>query len=277
MSTIDNESNIEFLHQWQTARLALYGDGFQPNTTGPKSVTILTYFFRPEETADRYFPYTKCALYETWRHCGAMKTVIVSHAITPPVRAFANRFPGLVEIQVEPTLRSHPPGDIDSMSKDCNARLHTRFSTDEVLIVQDDGFPVRPGLDRFTGRFDFIGAPMRRPLWYVQIIGRFLRDWPSNGGFSLRSKKMCQLVSEEWNQHYCNESYPFRLDLSEDLFYTQTLPRASRKFRWSIHIAESKPAAQFSYDGSFSIPPEPDVFGFHSARGFRNVVRNLKD
>ncbi len=275
MSAVDNQNDIEVLRQWQRKRLVSYGDDFRPNRTGPSGITVLTYFFRPEETAERHFPYTKCAIYETWRHCGAMKTVIVSHAITPPVAEFANRFPDLVEIQVEPALRPRPPGDIDSMSTDCNVRLHTRFSTDEVLIIQDDGFPVRPGLERFTGRFDFIGAPMRRPFWYVQILGRILRDWPSNGGFSLRSKKMCKLVSDEWSRHYADK--PFDINQSEDLFYTQTLPRASREFRWSVHIAESKPAARFCYDGLFPVPPDPDVFGFHSARGFQAIVRDLKD
>ena len=241
MSTVDNANNVKTLRNWQCARLATYGDSAPLNKKGPDDVTILTYFFRPEETAASFFPYTKCALYETWRHCGAMKTVIVSHAVTPPVAEFADRFPGLVEIQVEPTLRSRPPGDIDSMSMDCNARLHTRFSTKEVLIVQDDGFPVRPSLDRFTGRFDFIGAPMRRPYWFVQVLGRILRDWPCNGGFSLRSHKMCRLVSNLWAKKYSGTA--FSADQTEDIFYTQTLPRSSFHFRWSVHVAESKPAS----------------------------------
>lgn len=275
MSTIDQNGDMEFLRQWQRAKLSAYGEGIPSFKSGPSGVTVLTYFFRPRETADAYFPYTKCALYETWRLCGAMKTVIVSHEITPPVAEFASRFPDLVEVQVEPTLRSHPPGDVDSMSTDCNANLHKRFSTPEVLIVQDDGFPLRPYLERFTGRFDFIGSPFRRPYWYVQIWGRLLRDWPCNGGFSLRSKKMCELVSEYWHRHY--EGKPFEVSQTEDLFYTETLPRRFREFRWSVHIAESKPASRFCFDGCIPYRPDPDVFGFHSARGFRAIVRDLRD
>lgn len=275
MSTIDKNSDVEFLRQWQRAKLSAYGEEIPSFKHGPSGVTVLTYFFRPRETADSYFPYTKCALYETWRLCGAMKTVIVSHEITPPVAEFANRFPVLVEVQVEPSLKSRPPGDVDSMSMDCNANLHKRFSTPEVLIVQDDGFPLRPHLERFTGRFDFIGSPMRRPYWYVQILGRLLRDWPCNGGFSLRSKKMCELVSGYWHRHY--EGKPFEVSQTEDLFYTETLPRRFRDFRRSVHIAESKPAARFCFDGCIPYRPCPDVFGFHSARGFRAVFRDLKD
>lgn len=275
MSTIDQNGDMEFLRQWQRAKLSAYGEGIPSFKSGPSGVTVLTYFFRPRETADAYFPYTKCALYETWRLCGAMKTVIVSHEITPPVTEFANRFPGLVEVQVEPSLKSRPPGDVDSMSTDCNANLHKRFSTPEVLIVQDDGFPLRPHLEQFTGRFDFVGSPMRRPYWFVQILGRLLRDWPCNGGFSLRSKKMCELVSDYWHRHY--EGKSFEVSQTEDLFYTETLPRRFRDFRRSVHIAESKPAARFCFDGCIPYRPCPDVFGFHSARGFRAVYRDLKD
>ena len=274
MSTVDASNDIETLRTWQRARLADYGANVPLDKRGPDGVTILTYFFRPEETAAAHFPFTKCALYETWRLCGAMKTVIVSHAITPPVAEFANRFPGLVDVQVEPSLKCKAPGDVDSMSTDCNSNLHKRFTTPEVLIVQDDGFPLRPHLEQFTGRFDFIGSPMRRPYWYVQILGRVLRDWPCNGGFSLRSKKMCELASAYWHHHY--EGKPFERSQTEDLFYTETLPRRFRQFRRSVHIAESKPAARFCFDGCIPYRPCPDVFGFHSARGFRAVLPDLK-
>ena len=137
------------------------------------------------------------------------------------------------------------------------------------------GMDAVPNVPRFTGRFDFVGSPMRRPYWYVQILGRILRDWPCNGGFSLRSKKMCKLVSSYWHRYY--EGKPFELDQTEDLFYTQTLPRRFREFRWAVHIAESKPAARFCFDGCLPYRPDPDVFGFHSARGFLAVVRDIKD
>ncbi len=276
MSTIDDKTNLETLREWQRGKLASYGvEGYHPHKTGPTTVTVLCYFFRTEESAALFFPYTKCAICETWRHCGAMKTVIVSHAMTKPVVDFANRFPNLVEVQVEPALRPRPPRDLNSMSKDCNSRLHSRFTTDEVLIIQDDGFPVRPLLNRFLGRYDFVGAPMRRPFWYIQLLGRLLRDWPSNGGFSLRSLRMCKLVSDFWNRHY--DGKPFDSSQSEDLFYTQTLPRTFRQFRWGVHIAESRPASLFSYDGCLPFRPDPNVFGFHSARGFRAILPDLKD
>ena len=273
MSLSDNIEQLNALRQWQNARLAAYGKGTPSFGKGPTDVTVLNYFFRPEEIAGDYFPYTQCAIYETWRHCGAMKTVIVSHALTKPVAEFANRFPDLVEVQIEPSLLSRSSGAIHSMSMDCNSRLHTRFSTSEVLIVQDDGFPVRPLLNRFLGRFDFIGAPFRRTSWHIQILGKIVRDWPSNGGFSLRSKRMCQLVAEFWHKKYADK--PFGPEQIEDMFYTRTFPRGSLFSRWRVHIAESRPAFEFCFYGGVEKKPDPNVFGFHSAEGFAAVVRGL--
>lgn len=275
MSLSDDMQSLNVLRQWQKARLVAYGKEVPSFAKGPADVTVLNYFFRPEEVAAEYFPYTKCALFETWRHCGAIKTVIVSHAPTKPVVEFANRFPNLVEVQIEPSLLLPNRRPIDAMSVDCNSRLHERFSTSEVLIVQDDGFPVRPLLNRFLGRFDFIGAPFRRDCWYVQVLGRILRDWPSNGGFSLRSKRMCRLVSEFWHREYANK--PFGPEQIEDMFYTKTFPHSSFFSRWRVHIAESRPAFEFCFYGGVQKEPLPDVFGFHSAGGFAAVARGLKE
>ena len=269
--TAEFKRNVEALRNWQLAKLATYGKGYEPICKGPSNITVLAYFFRPPEMAAVAFPFLKCAILETWRLCGAMKTVIVVHTLAKEVSVFAMQYPRLIEIQEEPTLR---PGDINSMSIDCITRLYSRFSTDEVLIVQDDGFPLRSGLERFSGRYDFIGAPFRRPFFFIQLLGRVLRDWPSNGGFSLRSRKMCRLVAEHWEIHDANT--PFDKTKIEDCYYTQTVPRSSLRFRWKMHIAESNVAFRFSYDGSISIPPPSDVFGFHGAGGFQAIVNRLK-
>ena len=266
MSTNNNRDNVESMKQWQRARLAAYGGEFRPKGPGPSNVTVLAYFFRPVETAETHFPYTKCAIFETWRHCGAMKTVIVSHAVTPPVADFANRYPDLVEIQVEPSLRPLPPGDIASMSADCNARLHTRFSTDEVLIVQSDGFPVRPGLEGFLGRYDYLGAPFVRRNWKTRLAGIWPRRAVGNGGFSLRSRKICKAAGARWPRF--RKGDPDRWTVREDVFYCLTLPLLSRSFRRTCSFAPLDVALRFSYDDLYEDPPDDPPFGFHGAGAF---------
>ena len=271
MSATDNREYIKRLHRWQEARLAAYGKALPDFQKGPTDVTALAYFFRPAETAEAYFPYVKCAILETWRNCGWLKTVIVVNEPSRPVVDFANRFPDWVEIRVEPSLKSHGPGDVAFMSRDCNARLHTRFSTNHVLIVQDDGFPLRPGLEEFLEKWDYIGAP-----WTGQddwITRRLLRteNLVGNGGFSLRSKTICEEAARRWNGGW--NVLPDCYLSQEDIFFTRFLPRWSRSYRKRIRIAPVEVAARFSVEKT-SIPNQIP-FGFHSAEAFVKLESRL--
>ena len=277
MKTTDNAVDNERLRQWQRARLASYGSGIPSFRPGPADVTVLAYFFRPEEVAAQFFPYVKCALFETWRHCGAMKTVIVSHAMTQPVAEFASRFPGLVEVQIEPSLRPRPPGDIDSMSADCNGRLHTRFSTKYVLIVQDDGFPLRSGLEDYLGKADFLGGPRAfvRCVWWVDLVRRVLHECPYNGGFSLRTNRICRLASTHWEKKWKN-LHPSH-ETIEDVFYTTTLPRESLFYRLTVRANRVFLGYDFSIEGEYYPRSVGIPFGFHSAKAFGVVTQRHPD
>lgn len=267
MAVYDIKDDLETLRQWQLNKVQSFEKDPVQFKTGTCSVTILDYFFRPPETASYYFPFTECAILETWKHCGLMKTVLVVCEPTKPVVDFANRFPKWIEIQSEPSLHSRPPGEIESMSFDCITRLHTRFSTPYVLIIQDDGFPLRSGLEDFLGKADFIGAPMCRDIPIVRIANFFLRWWPSNGGFSLRTKRFCEKVANYWEKNQ-NEKNPLPLE-AEDHFMTQTLVKKYPSWRYGVKIAPASIAARFSYELVVS-PKWSNVlpFGFHSARAF---------
>lgn len=235
---------------------------------GPTDVTVLAYFYRPPEIAAENFRYLECAILETWRWCGRMKTVVVVNEMIPEVRAFRDRFDRSVSIQVEPLLEI---GNLDSMSVDCNARLFRRFETPYVLVVQDDGFPICGGLERFLGRYDFVGAPLRRRVVPVRLLGLFRRHWPSNGGFSLRTRRICKLVSEYWTRYY--QGRAFTGWQSEDMFFTDTIPREFPAYRWRVNIANARMASRFSYDGSIPQNLIEKPFGFHSARAFCELFR----
>ena len=126
-------------------------------------VTVLAYHFWDDQGYDAAFGRLALAVRETWRHCGQLRTVLVVNKTRPCIEAFAaeNRE---VEVQVEPSL---VPGDINSMSADCNSRLWTRFSTPYVLVIQADGYPLRGGLEEFVGkepclpRVELLGAERR--------------------------------------------------------------------------------------------------------------------
>ena len=221
-------------------------------------VTVLAYHFWDDQGYDAAFGRLALAVRETWRHCGQLRTVLVVNKTRPCIEAFAaeNRE---VEVQVEPSL---VPGDINSMSADCNSRLWTRFSTPYVLVIQADGYPLRGGLEEFVGKYDFTGAPYVRDSWWKNLVCRVLNYWVQNGGFSLRSRRICEAAAKYWNGKYAARGwFP---DATEDLYYTKFLPLHEREYRRSFRLATNRESLRFSWDALVPIPkPETLPFGFH--------------
>lgn len=229
------------------------------------SVTALIYFFWDVALAESKWPEFEGALLETWRQCGLLKTVIVTNEEHRCVCDFADRFSN-VEFQVEPRIRA---GNINDMSFDCNGRLHERFSTEYLLVVQNDGFPLRPGLEQFVRMgYDFYGAPHCRPAPIPSLLTRLLRFCPSNGGFSLRSRRICRLASELWKRGGF-EARPFVEDvMAEDYFYTKTLPKSGFVNWIRRSQAPSSVSDVFSYGATFPLTARTLPFGFHTATAF---------
>lgn len=266
MSTVDKNSAMAELRKWQKKLLANYGSAPHFDKVGPSNVTTLCYFYRSAEKVPETFPYTICAIYETWRQCGLLKTNLIVNEPSPPIVQFQRQYAQWVSIQVEPNLT---PGSVDVMSIDCNSKLHTRFNTPYVLIIQDDGFPLRPGLERFLGKYDYLGSPFRRRNLIGRTAALLLRHCPANGGFSLRTKKICQLASEYWHRHYASELFtPAQI---EDIFYTDTLTKRFLSYRLRTRIADPLTASDFCYDGCVPENLIPTPFGFHSARAFATL------
>lgn len=223
-----------------------------------EDVTVLAYFFCQRELAECRFAGVRHAIEETWRCCGKLRTVLVVNEISSPISRFLMENLN-VTAQIEPSLI---PGDIHTMSVDCNSRLHSRFDTQYVLIVQEDGYPLRRGLEEFVGRYDFVGAPYVTDRWWKNWICRCLNCWVQNGGFSLRSKRICEEAARLWTEKY------HRLGRSrmsaEDLYYTQFLPLHERRYRRGFRLATNRESIRFSWDAVVPIAcPHPLPFGFH--------------
>lgn len=267
MAHCDSKEDKVFLENWLLSRRLQDTPVAAQEGTLASRVTVLLYFFRRSEDVERWWPLSEQALRETWRHCGLLKTVVVTDCESEPLRAFSSRHPN-VTIQVECVLC---PGDVDSLSVDCNARLFQRFDTDYVLTVQDDGFPLRPGLEKFVGKYDFIGAPWRRKNLLGLAAGTLLRDWPMNGGFSLRSRRFCRLVAENWKAKYSQEEYKTSRH-GDDIFCTMTLPRENRRFQREMSWPNCFVASSFSYEASFRENRTKNPLGFHGATAFCELL-----
>lgn len=222
------------------------------------AVTILAYHFWEGDGYADAFANVEYAIRETWRWCGLLRTVLVVNARAVCVDAFAKENT-IVDVQVEPSLI---PGDINSMSVDCNSRLWSRFKTPYVLIVQGDGYPLRSGLEEFVGRYDFIGAPYVQDVWWKNLICSKMNCWVQNGGFSLRSQRICRAAARYWNEKYGRRRW--FCDATEDLYYTKFLPMHEREYRKSFRLATNRESLRFSWDALVPIPkPIATPFGFH--------------
>ena len=56
--------------------------------------------------------------------------------------------------------------------------------------------------------------------------------------------------------------------MSEDIFYTETLPLRERAYRRAVTIADFSRAAAFSYDAAFPYAGACPPFGFHGVKAF---------
>lgn len=235
------------------------------------TVTVLAYHFWKREGYAAAFAKIARAFEETWKHCGRLKSVLVVNENAPCVEDFAATNPNL-EVQVEPSL---VPGRIFSMSADMNGKLHTRFSTPYVLVIQNDGYPLRPGLEEFVGKYDFIGAPYIGLEWWKQLVARLTNYRVQNGGFSLRSHAICEAAAGFWNAKY--HALGDCVAASEDIFYTGTLVRKERSYRRRFRFATGKESLAFSWDALVPIPmPAQRPFGFHGFKSLELLEKSFR-
>jgi hypothetical protein len=248
---------------WQRGRLeALRACRYEaPRCTG---VTALVYHFWDEALFDRQFELVESAIYETWRCCGRLRTCVVANRVTPALEAFASRHGGAVEVKLCPAL---VPGQVESMSVDCNANLHRYFDTEHVLVIQNDGFPLREGLDAFVGRYDYVGAPFVRKTRLNRLLGLWPRFAVGNGGFSLRSKRICEAAAYYWNRRYYRLPATHRF-VREDAFYCFLLPFLEPAYRREMRFAPWEAACRFSYDSLYGEGVSELPFGFHGKGAF---------
>ena len=250
------------LREWQKRRLVeLRGRKFRQSQHS-RLMTLIAYAF-PCDVESEAFDWIECAVLQSWAVLGALKTTLVVHRDFCKVKQFAAAYPDWVDVQIETSLE---PGKIETMSADCNNRLHSRFDTPYCLVIQDDGFPLQNTLDEFLGKYDFIGAPYVRIACWRNLVCRVLGLWVSNGGFSLRSKRICEAAAYWWNRKYRN-LHPCEATV-DDLYYTRTLPIHHPSFRFQFKIADNRAALRFSYDDIVKQPITKLPFGFHRASTF---------
>ena len=262
------ELSEKTLANWQLSRLRTIHAGRKDYGKGRNDVTVLSYYWGADDFCpDTQFFRVESAFRETWLRCGSLRSVIVTDRPTKDVERFAEDFPN-VEIQIEPSLI---PGNLLSMSRDCDGMFEKRFSTEYLMVIQDDGFPVRSGLDEFIGRWDFIGPPYVRDKWLQRLVAGALNLWTSNGGFSLRTHRMCELAAKYFRRRWHQCMDPFIV--GEDAYYTETLLKHHWIYNRTMRMADNRSAIRFAWDIIVPQPVKELPFGFHRAETFVEFLK----
>lgn len=248
------------LSSWRKKRLREVAGANFPVSEYFDKVTLIIYAFPLKDAEESLFWGIKTSILHTWDMLGKLKTVIVSSHRFNALERFVDEYEN-VEVQVEPSI---VPGNIKTMSMDCIKNLHERFSTEYCLIIQDDGFPLKSNVGDFLGKYDFYGAPIivdgwKRRIAYALGFGSF------NGGFSLRSHRLCKHASKKWFSFW---SRFFREDsrfLGEDFYYT-TLLKLLPSTWFRFKFPSEKESFQFAVDilnGAVQPPTNITPFGIH--------------
>lgn len=263
----DRRRADDLLAAWQAERLDQ--DRALPlPARGPSEVTLVAWFAQPRDRVEERFPRLECAIREAWRHCGLLRTVLVVDRESAPVRAFADSIPhGLVQVQVEPSLRADRP---ETVWADANANLAKRVSTNLVLTVREDAFPVRPGLASFVDGLDFAGAPKARGGRWARLVARLFNSRAMDGAFSLRTRRLAELVSAEWAARHAGK--PWRPAFADGPYATRTLPHASFAYRRAVRFPNPADAEVFCYDATGPAPGRVPPFGFRGAAAFKVLL-----
>ena len=136
----------------------------------------------------------------------------------------------------------------------CSQKLHSLFVTPHAIVFQLDGYPIHwSSWDDSFLKYDYIGAP-----WPDTLAPSHCRV--GNGGFSLRSRRLCQaLALETW------------VPLPDDVFICQHA--YNKMVELGMRYAPPTVAARFSIEHNV---PEENLrpFGFHDLRIHPNYSLN---
>lgn len=259
-------ANVE---AWLKARLALDRTQGIP-CAGRRDVTAIAYIFGDKPRMERYAVEIELALRETYRWCGRLKTTIVVNRVPVSLEKFAAECEGDLRIDVDLSLNG---ANIVDFSRNMISTLPERFDTEYMLNIHPDGFPLRAGLDEFVGKYDYIGGPWRidQDDWITHLLLNH-NDGAGNGGFALRSRKICELGAGAYRRFW--KMIPDCYLLYEDVFFTRFLPRWQIGYAKKVLLATQTDAARFAYCDNLEAQTRYGhlPFGFHSYRALAYLM-----
>jgi len=235
-----------------------------------KDVTIIIYHFWPDNETDNRFQETEFSILQTWLWCSKLPVRIITNKRTQKMSMFAQEHGEVCIIESSRLI----PGYLLSMSLDMVGHLSEYFQTKYVLIIQNDGFPLRRGLDPFLNNFTYWGAPFAKESWKQKLIEMFTSCSVGNGGFSLRHRDVCIEANRLWFK------WAWLLKdtrwMTEDAYYCIMARILGSKYRQLISFPSRKEAFTFGYDSLTGVPvPRQLPFGVHGASSFEALYTSF--
>jgi hypothetical protein len=167
------------------------------------------------------------------------------------------------------TFKQCPPiQSIDEYSKFMLYDLASYIATDHALVVQYDGYVLRPlKWDKHFLEYDYIGAPWEENAHFT-TDGTNVRI--GNGGFSLRSKKLLNIFNETGLPFTDNGTGFYNEDGMISNYYRKELEEQG------IRYAPVPVASRFSCE---VICPDsyPEPFGFHKNQNLLPLGRYIRN
>ena len=254
------------LNEWQKASLPwLRTCKFKQSPV--RNVTLLSYFFWDDDRIESMFYSVECAFLCAWKSWGMLPSVLVVNRKTDTIERFCAQHG--VQLQIDKSLT----GGVPTMNIDCICSLYRRFETEYVVIIQSDGMPVNPGLEKFLGKYDYVGAPWPGHCHWKDWFP-YPRYGVGNGGFCLRSRRICEQAAKSYNAFW--RLLPYNWLVGDDVFYCKTMPFFSRYWRRNFCFPDRSEAIRFSVE---NVPPDVEMavppLGFHSRYGFCEYVKRF--
>lgn len=168
---------------------------------------------------------------------------------------FQQHLPSYVEVKIYRPMEE-PLFDIDVY----NNALQTidlwqslqEEGVSKVLVIQDDGMLLRPGIDQFLS-FDYVGAPWSDTPGNAYIKMNIQPELVGNGGFSLRSVDQMLRICKEKRKEIGELFFHNINRIPEDVYFVKYLVKNSAK------VAPKDIAIRFSAEQIIGIP----CLGFH--------------
>jgi hypothetical protein len=236
------------------------------------SVTAVIYHFWDDDETNSRFEDTEFSILQTWHCCGLLPARIITNRPCTAMLRFKQKHEN-VDVFISPRLI---PGSIPSMSLDMNGYLSSYFETNYVLIIQNDGFPLQSGLDKYLHNYTYWGAPFSQARGVQPWIDKVFPCSVGNGGFSLRRRDLCVEANKLWDKwKWLIQDTRW---MPEDGYYCLILRLLSWRYRRLISLPSRAEAFAFGYDKLAVIPvPEKLPFGVHGVTSFEALYDKFAD